>query len=51
VAVLHRPRKQGLGTAYRAGFTYALARGYHVFEMDADFSRPQRLADAAQRAR
>jgi dolichol-phosphate mannosyltransferase len=39
VAVLHRSGKQGLGTAYRAGFAYALARGYrHVFEMDADFS-------------
>jgi dolichol-phosphate mannosyltransferase len=39
VAALHRAGKQGLGTAYRAGFGYALERGYqHVFEMDADFS-------------
>jgi dolichol-phosphate mannosyltransferase len=39
VAVLHRARKQGLGTAYLAGFSDALARGYqHIFEMDADFS-------------
>jgi dolichol-phosphate mannosyltransferase len=39
LAVLHRPGKQGLGTAYLAGFGFALARGYpHVFEMDADFS-------------
>jgi dolichol-phosphate mannosyltransferase len=39
VAVLHRNGKLGLGTAYRAGFAYALSRGYqHVFEMDADFS-------------
>src|SRR6266516_3854764 len=39
VVVLHRPAKQGLGTAYRAGFGYALARGYaYLFEMDADFS-------------
>jgi dolichol-phosphate mannosyltransferase len=39
VAVLHRAGKQGLGTAYRAGFAYALTRGYHhIFEMDADFS-------------
>jgi dolichol-phosphate mannosyltransferase len=47
VAVLHRERKQGLGTAYRAGFGYALARGYqHVFEMDADFSHdPRALPD------
>jgi dolichol-phosphate mannosyltransferase len=43
VAVLHRPGKQGLGTAYRAGFTHALARGYqHIFEMDADFSHDPR---------
>jgi dolichol-phosphate mannosyltransferase len=39
VAVLHRPGKQGLGTAYRAGFGDALSRGYqYIFEMDADFS-------------
>ena len=37
--VLHRPRKLGLGTAYVAGFRYALERDYDlVFEMDADFS-------------
>jgi dolichol-phosphate mannosyltransferase len=43
VAVLHRARKQGLGTAYRAGFARALAHGYpHVFEMDADFSHDPR---------
>ena len=39
VQVLHRPVKQGLATAYRAGFKWALARDYaFVFEMDADFS-------------
>ena len=39
VSVLHRPRKLGLGTAYVAGFRYALERGYDlVFEMDADLS-------------
>jgi dolichol-phosphate mannosyltransferase len=39
VSVIHRAGKQGLGTAYRAGFVSALARGYaYVFEMDADFS-------------
>jgi len=43
VAVLHRAGKQGLGTAYRAGFSYALTRGYqHIFEMDADFSHDPR---------
>jgi dolichol-phosphate mannosyltransferase len=39
VQVIHRAGKQGLGTAYVAGFKHALARGYDaVFEMDADFS-------------
>ncbi|HKV72372.1 MAG TPA: polyprenol monophosphomannose synthase [Gemmatimonadales bacterium] len=39
VHVLHRPGKQGLGTAYLAGFTWALERSYEfIFEMDADFS-------------
>jgi dolichol-phosphate mannosyltransferase len=39
VNILRRPRKMGLGTAYVAGFRWALERGYDfVFEMDADFS-------------
>jgi len=39
VHALHRPRKMGLGTAYLAGFAWALERDYElVFEMDADFS-------------
>jgi dolichol-phosphate mannosyltransferase len=39
VHVLHREGKQGLGKAYLAGFTWALARHYaFIFEMDADFS-------------
>lgn len=39
VHAIHRERKLGLGTAYVAGFKWALARGYDlVFEMDADFS-------------
>lgn len=39
VAVIHRERKLGLGSAYIAGFRYALDQGYqHIFEMDADFS-------------
>ena len=39
VHVLHRAGKLGLGTAYVAGFRWALARDYAlVFEMDADFS-------------
>lgn len=39
VHLLRRSGKLGLGTAYLAGFAWALARRYsHVFEMDADFS-------------
>jgi dolichol-phosphate mannosyltransferase len=39
VAVLHRPSKQGLGTAYVAGFAWALDHGADtVIQMDADFS-------------
>lgn len=39
VHVMHRQGKLGLGTAYVAGFRYALERGYdYIFEMDADFS-------------
>jgi len=39
VHVLHRPGKMGLGSAYVAGFRYALDRDYEaIFEMDADFS-------------
>ena len=39
VHALHRPRKMGLGTAYLAGFKWALERDYaYVLEMDADFS-------------
>jgi dolichol-phosphate mannosyltransferase len=39
VHILKRPRKMGLGTAYRAGFKWALERHYdYIFEMDADFS-------------
>ena len=37
--ILERSGKQGLGTAYIAGFKWALEREYeYVFEMDADFS-------------
>lgn len=37
--LLKRAGKQGLGTAYIAGFHYALDRGYEfILEMDADFS-------------
>jgi dolichol-phosphate mannosyltransferase len=44
--MLERQGKLGLGTAYIAGFKWALERGYnHVCEMDADFSHnPDDLA-------
>jgi dolichol-phosphate mannosyltransferase len=39
IFVIHRPRKDGLGRAYVAGFKFALARDYEVvMQMDADFS-------------
>ena len=52
VGVLHRPKKEGLGPAYLAGFRRALADGAElVLEMDCDFShRPadvRRLIEAA----
>jgi dolichol-phosphate mannosyltransferase len=54
-SVLHRPRKEGLGPAYIAGFRHALAAGAgFVLEMDADFSHDPaalpRLLEAAQGA-
>ncbi len=39
ISVLHRPGKLGLGSAYVAGFKYAIQQDVDcVFEMDADFS-------------
>jgi dolichol-phosphate mannosyltransferase len=41
IHVLHRAGKLGLGTAYIAGFKWALERDYaYMCEMDADFSHP-----------
>ncbi|HET8639783.1 MAG TPA: polyprenol monophosphomannose synthase [Solirubrobacterales bacterium] len=55
VEVLHRPRKEGLGPAYIAGFRRALAGGADlVLEMDSDFSHQPaylpRLLEAAETA-
>jgi dolichol-phosphate mannosyltransferase len=55
VHVLHRPRKDGLGPAYLAGFRWALDAGAElIFEMDCDFSHDPadvpRLAAAAEGA-
>jgi dolichol-phosphate mannosyltransferase len=37
--LIERPGKMGLGTAYSAGFEWALKKGYdYIYEMDADFS-------------
>lgn len=39
VKVLRRPKKDGLGNAYRAGFDVGMAEGYDVLvQMDVDFS-------------
>jgi dolichol-phosphate mannosyltransferase len=47
IHVLHRTGKLGLGTAYIAGFHYAIIHDYDAaFEMDADFSHdPRYLPD------
>ncbi len=47
VHVMHRAGKMGLGSAYVAGFRWALERDYDaVFEMDADFSHnPDSMGD------
>jgi dolichol-phosphate mannosyltransferase len=50
IDILHRPAKDGLGVAYRAGMGEALARGYDVIvQMDADLSHdPDAVADLLQ---
>jgi dolichol-phosphate mannosyltransferase len=55
VRVMHRPRKDGLGPAYLAGFRHALELGAElVLEMDCDFSHDPadvpRLVGAAEDA-
>jgi dolichol-phosphate mannosyltransferase len=55
VSVLHRPRKEGLGPAYLAGFRRALDEGAElILEMDCDFSHDPadvlRLIAAAEEA-
>jgi dolichol-phosphate mannosyltransferase len=51
VAVLHRPGKLGLGTAYVEGFSWARDRGYDVVvEMDADLSHDPKYLPAFLRA-
>ena len=45
--LLSRDRKSGLGSAYRAGFAWAIRNGYRIVaQMDADLSHPpERLRD------
>ena len=55
IRVMHREGKGGLGTAYLAGFRYAMDRGAeYLFEIDADFSHNPadlpRLYEAASKA-
>ncbi|MFH0805213.1 MAG: polyprenol monophosphomannose synthase [Patescibacteria group bacterium] len=53
VAVIHRPRKEGLGRAYVAGFRAALRdpQNGFIFEMDADFShQPKYVPELLARA-
>ena len=57
IHVLRRPKKMGLGSAYREGFAAGLARGYDVMiEIDADLSHdpadiPRLLARDRERRR
>ncbi len=53
VHVMHRAGKQGLGAAYKAGFAWALERGYDAaVEMDADGShQPEQLPSLLSAAR
>lgn len=49
--LLSRAGKQGLGTAYIAGFRWALERDYrYIIEMDCDFSHPTDKLIELQRA-
>jgi dolichol-phosphate mannosyltransferase len=59
IDVLHRPSKDGLGEAYRAGFGLGMQRGYErLVQIDADLSHDpttipallQAVADGADKA-
>jgi len=53
IHLMERPGKLGLGSAYLAGFRYALDHGAeYIFEMDADFSHdPDSLPEFVKHAR
>jgi dolichol-phosphate mannosyltransferase len=47
IEVVHRPRKEGLGAAYRHGFRHALDAGFDLIgQMDADFSHDPAVVPA-----
>jgi dolichol-phosphate mannosyltransferase len=49
--VLHRPTKEGLGEAYRAGFSVAMDRGYdRIVQIDADLSHDPAVIPVLLRA-
>lgn len=51
VSLLQRPGKDGLGSAYRAGFEYALARKpERIYQMDADLSHDPAVLPALRAA-
>jgi dolichol-phosphate mannosyltransferase len=51
IEVLHRPTKEGLGEAYRAGFSAAMDRGYdRIVQMDADLSHDPAVIPVLLRA-
>jgi dolichol-phosphate mannosyltransferase len=51
VSVLHRGSKDGLGAAYRAGFSRALAGGAsRIYQMDADLSHDPEILPALRAA-
>ncbi len=51
VHLLQRPKKMGLGTAYVAGFKFAIEKQFDfIFEMDADFSHnPKEIKNFLQK--
>jgi dolichol-phosphate mannosyltransferase len=50
IHLIERAGKMGLGTAYVAGFKYALANGFdYVFEMDADFSHDPKALNSLRK--
>ena len=53
VSLIKRKAKMGLGTAYVAGFKYAIQKKYdYVFEMDADFSHdPKEIPNFLEKIR